>query len=312
MFRIHVRQLKNLRRSPVPPEVIAAGRLRLIAVIEAAPMIHRPSAWFMSAAWRPAMAAMLVVVVATGGGTVAAAHDALPGETLYAVKLAGEGFRERIAITQEQRFVVQAAHASRRLEETERLLEIQGLGGEDRAARVRDAMDRYEGHVFAMSEIAVKLEADPEKPRKGKKALMAAEGMLDRHVHMIESATHVEPLVASIMIDQIDATFSLEDDMFSAIPTDDGDEEDVRMRQRREREVKIGDSLKRMRLDFKNRREEESRDGQSPGESDRRSEDSDGGDADDDGGDRGAEARVETGSSFDFSLEKPLEIRLGM
>lgn len=300
MFRNDIRQLKNLRRYPVPPEVLASGRVKLVAVIEASPMTAlRPSAWFMAAAWRPVMAAMIVVVVATGGGTFAAAHDALPGEALYAVKLAGEGFRERVALTSEQRFVVQAAHASRRLEETERLLDVQGLDGDDRAARVRDAMDRYEGHVFAMNEIAVKLEADPEKPRKGRKALRAAEGMFDRHVHLIESATRAEPLVATIMIDPIDATFSLEDDMFSAIPADDGGEEHGRNRQRREREAKIGDSLKRMRAEFESRREEEDREDEPSDDGGRRSEDSE-------------ERGDDTDSTFDFRLEKPLEIRLGM
>src|SRR5687768_13843829 len=119
---LDVRQLKNLRRFPVPPEVLAAGRIRLIAVIEASPMIQRSSGWFTSAAWRPVMAAMVVIVVASGGGTFAAAHDALPGERLYVVKLAGEEFRERMTLTSEQRFVVQAAHASRRIEETEQLI----------------------------------------------------------------------------------------------------------------------------------------------------------------------------------------------
>ena len=299
MFRNDLRQLKNLRRYPVPPEALASGRVKLIAVIQASPMMdRRPSAWFMASAWRPVMAAMIVVVVATGGGTFTAAHDALPGDALYVVKLAGEGFRERMTLTSEQRFVVEAAHASRRLEETERLLEIQDLDGEDRAARVRDAMDRYEDHVFAMNEIAVKLEADPEKPRKGRKALKAAEGMFDRHVHLIESATRAEPLVATIMIDPIGATFSLEDDMFSAIPADDG-EEDGRNRQRHERETKIGDSLKRMRAEFESRRGEERRDDAPTDDGERRSENSD---------ERGGEAD----STLDFRLEKPLEIRLGM
>lgn len=301
MFRNDIRHLKGLRRYPVPSEVVASGRVKLIAVIEASPMAHRrPSAWFMASAWRPVMAAMIVVVVATGGGTFAAAHDALPGEALYLVKLAGEGFRDRMTLTSEQRFVVQAEHASRRLEETERLLVIQGLVGEDRAERVRDAMDRYEGHLFVMNEIAVKLETDPVKPRKGRRALRAAEGMFDRHAHLIESATRAEPLVATIMIEPVDATLALEDDVFSAIPVDDVGEEDGRNRQRREREAKIGDSLKSMRAEFKSRRDEEHRDEGSFDDGDRRSDEADADEAD------------ETDLTPDFRLENPLEIRLGM
>jgi hypothetical protein len=250
---ICVRQLKNLRRFPVPPEILAAGRVRLVAVIEAAPMIHRKSAWFASAAWRPVMAAMIVIVTVTGGGTFVAAHDALPGERLYVVKLAGEEFRERMTLTSEQRFVVQAAHASRRLEETEQLLTMQGLGDDVRAARVRKAMNRYEGHLFVMNEIAVRLETDPQKPQRGKKALKAAEGMLDRHVQLMESATRAEPVVASLVLEPTDAAFSLEADMFSAIPADDGGTDGDAERHRRERAEKFSDSLARMRADLEDR-----------------------------------------------------------
>lgn len=254
---IDFRQLKGLRRFPVPPEVLAAGRVKLIAVIEASPMAVRPSAWFASAAWRPVMAAMIViVVVAGGGGTVMAAHGALPGEKLYAVKLVAESIGERMTLTSERRFVVQAGHASRRLEEAERLLEIQDIDGDDRAARVRAAMDRYEGHVFAMNEIAVKMEPDPRKPEKGDRAFRAAEGMIDRHVRLIESATGVHPSVASAMIDPIEAAFSLEADVFEAIPADDGGEDDGRERRRGERETRVGDSLKRLRAVMEERRDD--------------------------------------------------------
>jgi len=304
---ITVRQLKNLRRFPVPPEILAAGRVKLIAVIEAAPMIHRQTAWFASAAWRPVMAAMIVIVAVTGGGTFVAAHDALPGEKLYVVKLAGEEFHERMTITSEQRFVVQAAHASRRLEETERLLAMQGLGGADRAARVRKAMARFEGHVFVMNEIAVKFEADPEKPKRGKKALKAADVMLDRHVHLMESATRAEPVVAAVMLDPMDAPFSLEADLFSAIPTDDGGADDEAGRHRLERAEK----RLRMRADLEDRkREAEDERTEEARDVELLREDSDDGER---GGreDLEEETWIETGSSFDFKAENPLEKRFG-
>jgi|GEM_PF-3502373 len=307
MLWLDVRQLKNLRRFPVPPEVLAAGRVKLIAVIEAAPMVRRQTAWFASAAWRPVMAAMIVIVTVTGGGTFAAAHDALPGDKLYVVKILGEEFRERVALTSEQRFVVQAAHASRRLAETERLLSIQGLAGDVRAARVRKAMDRYEDHVFLMNEIAVKLEPDPEKPRKGKKAYMAAESMFDRHVRLMESATHAEPVVVGAMLDPLDAAFSLEADMHASIPVDDGEDDGEDARRWRERAERVSESLKRMRADLESRkgpegsREEDVRSGE-----DRREDGRDGEDG------LGGNDWVETESSFDFKAENPLEIRFGM
>lgn len=298
---LDVRQLKNLRRFPVPPEILAAGRVKLIAVIEASPMRRRSSAWFMSAAWRPVMAAMVVVVVVTGGGTFAAAHGSLPGDRFYVVKLAAEELSERMAIAPERRFVVQAAHAERRLKETERLLERIGLVPEERVTRVREAMDLYEGHLFAMNEIVVKLEVDPEKPEKGKKAVAAAEGMLDRHVRLIESATHVEPFVASLMLRPIDDTFTLEADMFAAIPADDGGKDEGRERRGRERAERIDESLKRFRAGLEERRERE----RSDDGDDRRSDD---GSDDDEGEGR----REDEGDRPETRIEIPLEIRLGM
>ncbi len=309
---LDIRQLKNLRRFPVPPEILAAGRVKLIAVIEASPMSRRPSAWFLSAAWRPVMAAMVVVVVvATGGGTVAAAHGSLPGDRFYVVKLAAEGLSERMAFAPERRFVVQAAHAERRLEETERLLERSGLVAEERVTRVREAMDLYESHLFAMNEIVVKLEVDPEKPEKGKKAVAAAEGMLDRHVRLIESATQAEPFVASLMLRPIDDTFMLEADMFAAIPADDGGKDEGRERRGRERAERIDESLKRFRAGLEKRRSRERSD---DGKDERRSEAEGTRDreASDDGSEADRDDDRRDGDGPESRREIPLEIRLGM
>lgn len=301
MFRLHVRQLKNLRRFPVPQDVLEAGRVKLIAVIEASPMASRPSVWFLSAAWRPVMAMMIVIVVATGGGTVVAAHDALPGEALYVVKLAAEDVRERLTITQDQRFVVQAAHATRRLEEAEQLLALQGLEGQDRATRVRTVMDRYEDHVFRMNEIAVKMEPDPKKPKNAKKAVLATEDVLDRHVRLIESATRAGSAVASMMLDRIDAAVTMEADVYSAIPADDGGVDEGGVERRSERAKKIEERVKRMRAQFEERRRSSERE-------------------DDEAGDReephvedgGSDAWVGSDTDFGTRVEKPLEIRFGM
>jgi hypothetical protein len=299
---LDVRKLKALRNFPVPPEILAAGRVKLVALVEASPMPRRTSAWFMSTAWRPVMAAMVVIVVATGGGTVAAAHDALPGDRLYVVKLAAEDFRERAALTPERRFVIQAAHAARRLEETERLIARQGLVAHERVTRVRAAMDLFEDHVFAMNEIAVRFEADPEKPEKGMKALSAAERVIDRHVDLIASATQASPYMASLMLEPIGGTFSLEADVYAAIPADDGGE-DERARRGRERAERVGDSLKRVRAEFDARRNR--RDG---GDDDLPEAVYDGAWEDE----REGRDRDEDESRDGIRFEAPLEIRLGM
>lgn len=254
---ITVRQLKSLRSFPVPPEVLEAGRKRLLIVMAEAPMLHPASgglftacrvAKLYAAAWKPVMAVMVVVVFATGGGAVVAAHGSLPGDRLYAVKMTAEEVRERMTLTAEQRLVVQAAHAARRLDETERLLERQGLGGAERAERVRKAMDRYEDHLFVMNEIAVKMEPDPAKPKRGKKAIKATEAMLERQAVLLESATHAEPVVAAMVIDPVEASFSLEADLQAVIPADDGGWHEDFERRRDERARKIEHSLKALEI----------------------------------------------------------------
>jgi len=297
---IDVRQLKNLRRFPVPPEVLAAGRVKLIAVIEAAPMIHRSSAWFASAVWRPVMASMIVIVTVTGGGTFVAAHDALPGDRLYVVKLAGEEFHERMTLTSEQRFVVQAAHATRRLKETERLLELQGLAGEKRAMLVGKALHRYEDNLFVMNEIAVKFEPDPKKPKKGKRALKAIEGMFDQHAHLMESATRAEPVLASLMLEPSDATLSLEADLTSSIPTDDGGTHEDEGNHQPSWVERTRESQRRIREELEASRRDEDAE---PAKDDDRQ--------DEDGDDRG-KRKIDVDSRLDFRLEKPLEIKVGM
>lgn len=220
MRNAEIRQLKRLRRYPVPPEALARVRVRVVAATQAAPMPRR--GWFAVGAWKPAMAAAAVVMMATGGVTFAAANDALPGERLYVVKVVGEALHERAVFGAERRFVVQAAHAARRLEEAERLLEREGLVPMERAELMRSAMERYENHVFAMNEIAVKLRVTAEEPKRGDRAIEAAEKMMERQARLLESATGVEPAIASVMIDPVGAAVTMEDDLWDAIPADDG------------------------------------------------------------------------------------------
>jgi len=246
------------------------------------------------------MASMIVIVTVTGGGTFVAAHDALPGDRLYVVKLAGEEFHERMTLTSEQRFVVQAAHATRRLKETERLLELQGLAGEKRAMLVGKALHRYEDNLFVMNEIAVKFEPDPKKPKKGKRALKAIEGMFDQHAHLMESATRAEPVLASLMLEPSDATLSLEADLTSSIPTDDGGTHEDEGNHQPSWVERTRESQRRIREELEASRRDEDAE---PAKDDDRQ--------DEDGDDRG-KRKIDVDSRLDFRLEKPLEIKVGM
>lgn len=212
----------------------------------AAPFPFARKPWFVAAAWRPAMVAVAVVVLATSGGTFVAAHEALPGDRLYAVKLLGEGVRERLMVTAEQRFVVQAAHAARRLDETERLLERHGLGdGLD--ARIRTTMNRYEGHLFDMNVIAARMQADPDKPRRGVRALRATDAVLERQARLLDSVSDAEPSVAAYFLEPADAAVSLEADVHAALPGLAGPDGSAR---REERAGKMGESLLRLRTEL--------------------------------------------------------------
>jgi hypothetical protein len=243
---------------------------------------------------------MLIVVTVAGGGGFVAAADALPGERLYGMKLVGEDVRERLTLSSEQRFVVQASHASRRLDETERLLELQGIGGGERAELVRTAMDRYQDQLFAMNEIAVRFEPDPKRQKRKLKALQAAESMVDRHVQLMESTSRVEPAMAGLMLDPANAVFTLEADMFAAIPADEGGT-DGELPRRKERAKWIEDNLTRLRAELEARRASESMDGAE-------TQDGSGIPADD----GAAEASIEAGAEADAHLQSPLEIEVGM
>ncbi len=220
----HPRQLKELRRFPVPASVLEAGRKRLLIVMAESPFV--PSAHprrFGFLIWKPAMTvAVVCVLVLSGGGFVLASQGALPGDRLYSVKLASEDVQERLTISPAHKFAVQAAHAARRLEETERLMVRNGLAQEDRIARVQSALHAYEVHLFSMNAIALGFAVDPPKAEAGSRAIQAAEKMFDRHAALIASATVTQPLMTEAMLEPIDMTFDLQREVLDALPPSDG------------------------------------------------------------------------------------------
>lgn len=213
---ITIRQLKGLRRLPVPPEALQAGRRRLMIVMAEAPMASGRHL-FRAYIWKPALAAFVIVifVAASGGGAVYAAQTSLPGDSLYAVKMVSESFQEHLTLSAERRFAVQAEHASRRLDETRQLLEKSGLDAKEREVRVRKAITGYEDRLSAMNDLAATLAAAPPKPGKSLKTIEAAERVLDRHAELVASATASAPDVVETVLEPIDDSIRMEADVFT-------------------------------------------------------------------------------------------------
>ncbi|HIE17624.1 MAG TPA: hypothetical protein EYP71_05460, partial [Dehalococcoidia bacterium] len=79
---------------------------------------QKPGLFSWRRAWAMALVAMLVILL-TGGGTVAASADALPGQPLYAVKLATEQVRLALAFSESQKAEIYTQLALTRAEEIE-------------------------------------------------------------------------------------------------------------------------------------------------------------------------------------------------
>jgi hypothetical protein len=96
--------------------------------------------------WAMVVAAILLVVVLAGSGTVAASSDSLPGDTLYPVKTATERVQMFFAFSDVAKAKLQAKFAGRRVQEMARLAErgdIERLEG--LAVRFKEHLARIEG-----------------------------------------------------------------------------------------------------------------------------------------------------------------------
>ena len=92
----------------------------------------------------PALAlAIIITLVGSGSGVSFAAHNAIPGETLYGVKLATEQIRVAVTPSKKAKAELHLQFASRRLEEIERLIEQNGSAH----AVVSEALARYENEL---------------------------------------------------------------------------------------------------------------------------------------------------------------------
>ena len=251
----HPRELKKLRRFPVPESALEAGRKRLLEFMAETPMVpmgRRP--WLLR--WRLAAVTVFVAVFATSGGAfVLASQGALPGEHLYAVKLATEDVQERLTVSPAHKFAVKAAHAARRLDETEQLMARNGLGSEERMQRVRTALHAYEAHLFNMNAIALKMSVHPPKAKAGRRAIQAAERMLDRHAALIASATATQPSMTEAVLQPVDAAIELQSDVMGVVPAwqqhaGEDDERDALEERHQNRSQRIQEQLRALQMEL--------------------------------------------------------------
>lgn len=153
-----VLRLQAVRRLQAPPAFHQAARGRLLAAIEAAPRPVAPGRMPLSQRFMASLAGILqpprlaplalrlalVLILLTAGtaATAYAAQDALPGNPLYAVKLAGEDVHLRLATDPA---TLRLTFAQRRLDEAHMLLQ-RGL---DR--NLPAALARYDQILLAWS-----------------------------------------------------------------------------------------------------------------------------------------------------------------
>ena len=105
--------------------------------------------------WLPRWAAIVIVAVfaflVAGSGTVAAASDSLPGDTLYAVKLATERVQLAFTSSDAGKAKLEAEFTGRRAEEMARIVE------KDDPGEVEAVMSRLEGHLRQIEKLAAKV-----------------------------------------------------------------------------------------------------------------------------------------------------------
>jgi hypothetical protein len=134
--------------------------------------VEKPGLFSWQRSWAVAVAVILVILL-TGSGTVAASSDALPDETLYPVKLATEQVRVALTFSDEQKAEVHTQLAQTRATE----IEIMSDEGKTEAAAV--AAERLAtqleqaNYLMAKVESRVKVTQPPTAPEQAAPAQVA-------------------------------------------------------------------------------------------------------------------------------------------
>jgi hypothetical protein len=107
--------------------------------------------------WAVVTACLALVLVFAGTGTVAASSDSVPGERLYAVKMAAEQVQWKLTFSQRAKARLQARFAARRV------LEMAQLAKSGRTERLDKLTTRFEAHLAKIEQLAEQIKVtDPE------------------------------------------------------------------------------------------------------------------------------------------------------
>lgn len=189
-------QLKRLKNTPVPPEALDRGRVKLLAFMAAHPLLRAKSMpWWQNAfIWKPAAAfAMMTMAVGGSGMAVSASEGSVPGDSLYRVKMLAEAVTAKLSMTSESRFHNQAEQAGRRLDEAGAIMLLTEESAESRQDRLEVAMKGYQEHMIALNNLVSRLNADADDDERADLSAATAahevERVLEHHENLVESAS---------------------------------------------------------------------------------------------------------------------------
>jgi len=170
-----LKKLKLLSLSPEDRTHMHDALAQYRAFAPARSAVRMPQRAFSFSFPLPLIASFLIMAF-VGVGTAAAAEGSAPGDILYPVKTGiVEPARLALATNPEKKANVEVALAERRLYETERLAEREGLSGEAQ----RELSARFEAHTKkARVRLAEVKERNPERVTALKTKL---EGKLETH-----------------------------------------------------------------------------------------------------------------------------------
>lgn len=189
-------QLKRLKNTPVPPEALDRGRVKLLAFMAAHPLLRtKPMPWWQNAfIWKPAAAfAMMTMAVGGSGMAVSASEGSVPGDSLYRVKMLAEAVTTKFSMTPEAKFRNQAEQAGRRLDEAGAIMLLTEESAESRQNRLKVAMKGYQEHMIALNNLASRLNANADDNEQADLSVTTAahevERVLEHHENLVESAS---------------------------------------------------------------------------------------------------------------------------
>jgi hypothetical protein len=148
--------LAALRASAVEPraEFKAQARYQMRSLLHARELKRQPKRLPLLR-WLPRWAVIVIVAIfaflVAGTGTVAAASDSLPGDTLYAVKLATERVQLAFTFSDTGKAKLEAKFAGRRAEEMARIAD------RDDPEKVEALLSRLEGNLSQVEKLTAKI-----------------------------------------------------------------------------------------------------------------------------------------------------------